>query len=42
MMATETVGHKDVMKSIEMFGKFVIPEFRNGSAVQEAPECPLD
>ncbi len=41
LMATETVGHKDVMKSIEMFGKYVIPEFRGGGAVQEAPECPL-
>ena len=28
LMATETVGHKDVMKSIEMFGKHVIPAFR--------------
>ena len=28
LMATETVGHDQVMKSIEMFGKHVIPEFR--------------
>ena len=28
LMATETVGHEKVMKSIEMFGKHVIPEFR--------------
>jgi len=28
LMATETVGHKEVMKSIEMFGKHVIPAFR--------------
>ena len=28
LMATETVGHEDVMKSIEMFGKHVIPAFR--------------
>ena len=28
LMATETVGHEDVMKSIEMFGKHVIPEFK--------------
>ena len=41
-MATETVGHKEVMKSIEMFGKYVIPEFRNGDDGQKAPECPLD
>ena len=27
LMATETVGHDEVMKSIEMFGKHVIPEF---------------
>ena len=28
LMATETVGHDEVMKSIEMFGKHVIPEFK--------------
>ncbi|HCL25606.1 MAG: LLM class flavin-dependent oxidoreductase [SAR202 cluster bacterium] len=28
LMATETVEHEDVMKSIELFGKHVIPEFR--------------
>ena len=28
LMATETVGHKEVMKSIEMFGKHVIPAFK--------------
>ena len=28
LMATETIGHKDVMKSIEMFGKHVIPSFK--------------
>ena len=28
LMATETVGHEQVMKSIEMFGKHVIPAFR--------------
>ena len=28
LMATETVGHQDVLKSIEMFGKHVIPAFR--------------
>jgi len=27
-MATETIGHADVMKSIELFGKHVIPAFR--------------
>ena len=28
LMATETIGHADVMKSIELFGKHVIPAFR--------------
>jgi alkanesulfonate monooxygenase SsuD/methylene tetrahydromethanopterin reductase-like flavin-dependent oxidoreductase (luciferase family) len=28
MMATESVPHAEVMKSIEMFGKHVIPAFR--------------
>ena len=28
LMATETIGHEQVMKSIEMFGKYVIPEFK--------------
>ncbi len=32
LMATETVGHKDVMKSIEMFGKQVIPAFKKPQA----------
>ena len=41
LMATETVGHTAVMKSIEMFGKYVIPEFRKNSAAPSAPECPL-
>ena len=31
LMATETVGHQDVMKSIEMFGKHVIPAFKKES-----------
>ena len=41
LMATETVDHAAVMKSIEMFGKHVIPEFRNGNDPKE-PTCPLD
>jgi len=41
LMATETVDHKAVMKSIEMFGKYVIPEFRKGGEGPKAPECPL-
>ena len=28
-MATETIGHEQVMKSIEMFGKHVIPAFKS-------------
>ena len=28
LMATETIGHAEVMKSIEMFGKHVIPRFK--------------
>ena len=28
LMATETVEHSQVMKSIELFGKHVIPAFR--------------
>ena len=28
LMATETIGHEQVMKSIELFGKYVIPEFK--------------
>ena len=31
LMATETIGHKEVMKSIEMFGKHVIPAFQKES-----------
>jgi hypothetical protein len=27
-IATETIGHEQAMKSIEMFGKHVFPEFR--------------
>ena len=32
LMATETIGHEQVMKSIEMFGKYVIPEFKKTKA----------
>ena len=28
LMATETIGHEQVMKSIELFGKHVIPAFK--------------
>jgi hypothetical protein len=40
LMATETIPHKKVMESIEMFGKYVIPEFRKSE--QGTPECPID
>ncbi|MCE2462431.1 MAG: LLM class flavin-dependent oxidoreductase [Dehalococcoidia bacterium] len=33
LMATETISHEKVMKSIEMFGKHVIPEFKKTSEV---------
>jgi alkanesulfonate monooxygenase SsuD/methylene tetrahydromethanopterin reductase-like flavin-dependent oxidoreductase (luciferase family) len=33
LMATETVPHDKVMSSIEMFGKFVIPELRRRAAL---------
>ena len=33
LMATETITHDKMMKSIEMFGKYVIPEFRKAEAV---------
>ena len=32
LMATETVPHDKVMSSIEMFGKYVIPELKRRSA----------
>ena len=40
LMATETVDHAAVMKSIEMFGRHVIPKFRDGNG-PKAPDCPL-
>jgi alkanesulfonate monooxygenase SsuD/methylene tetrahydromethanopterin reductase-like flavin-dependent oxidoreductase (luciferase family) len=41
LMATETVGHEAVMKSIEMFGKYVLPEFRKNNPGPKEPNCPL-
>jgi alkanesulfonate monooxygenase SsuD/methylene tetrahydromethanopterin reductase-like flavin-dependent oxidoreductase (luciferase family) len=32
LMATETIGHEQVMKSIELFGKHVIPAFKKEKA----------
>ena len=40
LMATETVPHQKVMESIEMFGKHVIPHFRQSQPNQ--PQCPID
>ena len=40
LMATETVPHHKVMESIEMFGKHVIPHFRQSQPTQ--PQCPID
>jgi hypothetical protein len=31
LMATETIPHAQVMTSIELFGKYVIPELRQSS-----------
>jgi alkanesulfonate monooxygenase SsuD/methylene tetrahydromethanopterin reductase-like flavin-dependent oxidoreductase (luciferase family) len=33
LMATETIPHEKVMTSIELFGKYVIPELRQSSSV---------
>ena len=33
MMQTETIPHKQVMESIELFGKYVIPEFKKSEEV---------
>src|SRR5207249_645722 len=44
LMATETVPHDKVMSSIEMFGKYVIPELkrRSASTAEELPRpCAL-
>ena len=32
MMQTETIPHEKVMRSIELFGKYVIPEFKKSEA----------
>jgi len=34
LMATETVSHEAAMSSIEMFGKYVIPELRRKGHAQ--------
>jgi len=37
IMQTETIPHEKVLKSIELFGKEVIPAFRSGSKVTSVP-----
>ena len=32
LMQTESVPHEKVMRSIEMFGKYVIPSFKGAKA----------
>ena len=34
MMQTETIPHEKVMNSIELFGKYVIPEFKKSEEIQ--------
>jgi hypothetical protein len=34
LMATETIPHEKVMSSIELFGKYVIPEVKKKAAKQ--------
>ena len=36
IMQTETIPHERVLQSIEMFGKHVIPAFRQGAAARPA------
>ncbi len=38
LMATETIGHAEVMKSIEMFGKHVIPAFKKAEEQAASPD----
>ena len=37
LMATESIGHDQMMKSVEMFGKYVIPEFKKTERAAETP-----
>ncbi|MCH7625333.1 MAG: LLM class flavin-dependent oxidoreductase, partial [Chloroflexi bacterium] len=37
MMQTETIPHEKVMESIELFGKYVIPEFNKTEKVTSSP-----
>ena len=41
LMATETVGHEAFMKSIGIFGKYVVPEFRKKNKGPCEPNCPI-
>ena len=37
LMATETVAHEKVMSSIELFGKYVIPELKKRAPAAATP-----
>ena len=39
LMATETIPHEKVMKSIEMFGKYVIPELKKAEKAEKAEKA---
>lgn len=42
VMRIDGLPHKELMKSIELFGKYVIPKFKNPKAVVRTPEAILD
>ncbi|RZK73500.1 MAG: LLM class flavin-dependent oxidoreductase, partial [Rhodococcus sp. (in: high G+C Gram-positive bacteria)] len=42
VMRIDGLPHKELMKSIELFGKYVIPKFKNPRAVVRTPEAILD
>jgi hypothetical protein len=41
MMQTGNIAHEHVMRSIELFGKYVIPKFKNPRGVARTPEAIL-
>jgi alkanesulfonate monooxygenase SsuD/methylene tetrahydromethanopterin reductase-like flavin-dependent oxidoreductase (luciferase family) len=41
VMRIDGLPHKELMKSIELFGKYVIPKFKNPRAVVRSPEAIL-
>ncbi|MEV3964746.1 LLM class flavin-dependent oxidoreductase [Nocardia sp. NPDC050193] len=42
VMRIDGLPHRELMKSIELFGKYVIPKFKNRRAVVRTPEAILD